>query len=893
MPRHVVRSNCVCPAVPFVKRRHAAATAFLVSSTAACTAGGATTIHVPQDVPTIAAALARATSGTTVLLAPGVHPVDGPVTVPAGDITIRGEGDDPSAVLVVHGGPSLYAELVAAPGDGHVFTVADLTVRGLLAMTVQGGTLSIEGARLVGDPDTDLLMPVVVGMQSMVAVTATDLMLGESSWYGAGNGSALNAVGGALVLNDVHVDDVAGGIADTFGTLVSIGDSTFEDVFAFAGINVDGGSLSLVGVDLIGWGALHSIVTTDADVAFLDVTALGLAYPMHLGGPTVSIADSHFEACGSFDGSAGVALVDSPNLTLGHSTFLANGYIDVGASAVFAHGAGEVTDCSFIDNTSGSYGALWLNGDFAVWGSTFSSNESGDGAGALRAQGAALEVTGCAFVGNLAGDTLYAGDAVGGAIAAYGCDVLVDDCVFEANVSTPDSGGGGHGGAIGLVGATCHVADSVFLGNRAVGDGGAVWSDGGAVTLVRARCTHNMAGGYGGCLEVSAAPAALEASLVLGNVAQTGGGLSGNGSLVGARVCGNQPDDLLGRWSADASTVTGCAVVEVPADAPTIQAGIEAAPTDAIVLVAPGTYAEAIDLLGKPLLLVSAGGADSTVVDASGFDESACLAIAGESDSTVVDGLTFANGTVGHEIGPGLRVGGGACAIGGSPVFRHCRFTQCAAHRGGGAHATDSTVRFEHCEFANCKSSADGGAGEFVDGAVVLLHSRIEGNVAGARGGGVHLVGGAPALVECALLGNSAVLGGGGIARSAGALPPPVGSAQVIQCQIEGNGASVGGGVWVQSGNAALALVGSAVCGNTPEQIAGGYLDLGGNDVCSCPGDLDGSGIVDAIDLVVLLGGWGTCDTCQDLVGADLDANGLVDGTDLTSLLGVWGPCTP
>jgi len=52
----------------------------------------------------------------------------------------------------------------------------------------------------------------------------------------------------------------------------------------------------------------------------------------------------------------------------------------------------------------------------------------------------------------------------------------------------------------------------------------------------------------------------------------------------------------------------------------------------------------------------------------------------------------------------------------------------------------------------------------------------------------------------------------------------------------------------------------------------------------SCPADFDGSGFVDATDLALLLGGWGSG-------GLDLNNDGVVDATDLALLLGGWGPC--
>jgi glucose/arabinose dehydrogenase len=52
-----------------------------------------------------------------------------------------------------------------------------------------------------------------------------------------------------------------------------------------------------------------------------------------------------------------------------------------------------------------------------------------------------------------------------------------------------------------------------------------------------------------------------------------------------------------------------------------------------------------------------------------------------------------------------------------------------------------------------------------------------------------------------------------------------------------------------------------------------------------CIVDLDGNGTVDAADLGVLLGQWGSAGS------ADLDGSGTVDGADLALLLGAWGGC--
>jgi hypothetical protein len=54
------------------------------------------------------------------------------------------------------------------------------------------------------------------------------------------------------------------------------------------------------------------------------------------------------------------------------------------------------------------------------------------------------------------------------------------------------------------------------------------------------------------------------------------------------------------------------------------------------------------------------------------------------------------------------------------------------------------------------------------------------------------------------------------------------------------------------------------------------------------PGDLNGDGVVDGADLLILLSAWGKCDD-PDACQADLNNDGAVDGADLLILLSNWG----
>jgi hypothetical protein len=55
--------------------------------------------------------------------------------------------------------------------------------------------------------------------------------------------------------------------------------------------------------------------------------------------------------------------------------------------------------------------------------------------------------------------------------------------------------------------------------------------------------------------------------------------------------------------------------------------------------------------------------------------------------------------------------------------------------------------------------------------------------------------------------------------------------------------------------------------------------------VVPCPADVDGNGSVDASDLALLLGQWGT------MGSADIDGSGIVDAGDLAQVLSSWGSC--
>ncbi len=180
-----------------------------------------------------------------------------------------------------------------------------------------------------------------------------------------------------------------------------------------------------------------------------------------------------------------------------------------------------------------------------------------------------------------------------------------------------------------------------------------------------------------------------------------------------------------------------------------------------------------------------------------------------------------------------LGVGGAVFNMGpgGLHTFANCNFEKNTAFRGGGMFNFHCSLELNGCTFI--------------------------GNLADEDGGGVcNAAGSRPYLTDCTLMGNSA------------------------DEDEDGNG--VGGGIYsdkVSSSN----LTNTTVCGNTPDQIYGSWDDLGGNTVPTP--DLNGDGLVDGVDLGLLLVEWGEEGDC---LAADFNGDQVVNGADFGLLLVAW-----
>ena len=165
------------------------------------------------------------------------------------------------------------------------------------------------------------------------------------------------------------------------------------------------------------------------------------------------------------------------------------------------------------------------------------------------------------------------------------------------------------------------------------------------------------------------------------------------------------------------------ATIRVPADQPTIQAGIDAVVDGDFVLVAPGTYVENIDFLGKAITLQSEQVADVTVIDGN-QNGSVVTFSSGETEETAIDGFTIRNGN-GTFCSKDYTNGGGIYCTYSSPMIMNCVITDnnisSGRPRGGGIYCDYSSPTIENCTIiGNIATDRADGYG----GGIAFYHSK-------------------------------------------------------------------------------------------------------------------------------------------------------------------------
>ncbi|MBN2056426.1 right-handed parallel beta-helix repeat-containing protein [bacterium] len=224
--------------------------------------------------------------------------------------------------------------------------------------------------------------------------------------------------------------------------------------------------------------------------------------------------------------------------------------------------------------------------------------------------------------------------------------------------------------------------------------------------------------------------------------------------------------------------------IHVPADQPTIQAGIDAAVHGDTVIVANGTYAGAgfrdITFNGKEITVRAADDTFSCEIDCEDLGRGFLFDHA-ETASSVLQGLVIRDGTGG--------AGGGIYCNNASPTIERCRIIDCNATSGGGI-GCESTASptISNCSISDCEAATGGGIAMNDFCSPYIRDTTMAFNLA-VDGAGVS-VGYAcsPVLERVNINRNEATSLGGGLNGSYCAV-------EIIGSNVSDNRASKGGGL--------------------------------------------------------------------------------------------------
>ena len=330
--------------------------------------------------------------------------------------------------------------------------------------------------------------------------------------------------------------------------------------------------------------------------------------------------------------------------------------------------------------------------------------------------------------------------------------------------------------------------------------------------------------------------------------------------------------------------------ITVPAEVETIQAAIDLAQGDDVIIVSPGRYNESINFKGKAITLKSSEGASETTIDGWETDDSVVKCISGEGPSTVLDGFTITGGAGNADLySKSETVGGGLLCLHSSPTIRNCIIVSNSASYQGGAifNGERSNTVILNCKIKS--NQAERGGGIYNNrGRPEIRDTEISDNLAHYGGGGMYNFGSNARVISCTFLRNHAGYNGGGIYDydSSGRLVDTVftqnfamfnggavyrgyrsGTVIYDDCiftLIDHDTVAGSGGYMIAQGRATGACCIGTGCLIVDEQscIKAGGAWLGPNTNCdeqllACPkpnsGDINTDGVVDMMDLVLVM----------------------------------------
>ena len=345
---------------------------------------------------------------------------------------------------------------------------------------------------------------------------------------------------------------------------------------------------------------------------------------------------------------------------------------------------------------------------------------------------------------------------------------------------------------------------------------------------------------------------------------------------------------VFGLFSILSATASApAAVIHVPADQPTIQAGIDAAVNGDTVLVADGTYTgpgnRDISFGGKAITVRSEFGPDNCIVDCQGSETEqhrGFIFQTGIGRDSILQGFTIRGGDMGlFEFGGGVECSGGA-----SPTILDNIITENRAYFGAGIDVgsgspliagnwIEANVAMDHYDNLGV------GGGICCGGSPEIVGNIISGNLSGVMGGGVCCLGNEEIqLVNNLIVSNQVQLNGSTtLAANGGGIGCLGSTVTVANCTIamnmvhdpEGNG--YGGGLchgppmWdPQFTNTTVTVENSIIFGNSADfgdQCHVGYSTTGPCTLSLAFSDVEGGEAAVNVESGILQWGVGMIDS--------------------------------
>ncbi|MEE2907654.1 MAG: GC-type dockerin domain-anchored protein [Planctomycetota bacterium] len=907
--------------------------------TAALLAGTATaaTINVPGDYPTIQEAVDAAVNGDEILVAQGVYTGsnDNVVEITDKAISLRALNPKPDATVIDGEGERQGIRCVGADTNGTViegFTLTNAQSDDGGAVSIQSTNVVLMGCTLTGNTaSTDGGgVHCLYGDVDITACRITDNFAEISGGgifirYGSANitnceilGNSVNQFGGGIYARNSEITildtTISTNLSDNSGggLLLLLCESSLEVCTIDSNTSGTGAGLRVLGPDpctmmnctitnnqaLDVGGGLESAT---ANPTLVNTVSCGNTPQNILGIWTdgggnctssfscqdtdqdglpdecTSVGDGLHEVPSEFPtiqeavivaGNSDTILV-SPGIWTGtdNSVINPNGkqlqiQSKAGPDSTILDGEGmrTVISCVGGENQNTVFDGFTITGG---------SNYSGGGIQCISSSPRFID---CLITENNAND-------YGGGLYSNGGSPHLENCVFQNNLAD-NNGGGAYctGGAPTFT--NCDISQ-----NGAVDGGGGLSLLGTAAVMTECTITYNGTGGPGGGLDCSNSDATLNLCTIANNATMaTGGGVYSSGGsnvFTECMMTENLANDGGGvTLLSSMSSFTGCTIGNNTA------------------AIAGGIYANG----GAPMLvdsIITGNSATDFLGDGGGINLR-------YSNMELVNCLV-----VGNSCGD---LGGGIFAFGSSPTVSHCELLSNQSKSGGGLYCDQSHATITDSVFSSNMATADGGGFYATSSTPSIADSRFNANHVDGNGAGLYLVNSSPLVTNCLIHDNMAdgnSSDGGGIhcyvsdaefngctiwnnsaTERGGGLFCRINSSPLISnCTIATNTAGSGGGIYSLQTDPFIA--GSTLCGNTPENIEGNYLDGDGNsflDICTpdCPGDVDGNGVVDVNDVLLLVEAWNTAN-----YEADLDGDGLVDADDVLILLSHYGESCP